>query len=251
MRRTRVDPDNEALRRITEDLDAHFRPLLCAVAWPPDGPMMLGSSEDSLTFMCAHDSLTDHATQAELSPHLIVDCTNLCKQAANAAMASRMGDTEETSYAAEAAVSQKAVKTAKKFVTKATTKATKVKKKADAAAGKVEKLGDKASKKLKATAEKTKTQFRKAQEAVRQAQLKAAEAEKIAKKALATAEEAAKIQAIIAKCWCAVVNTLSESNSHFTDASTGPAYVESFQVYLVPCLKCKGSACQCKYSDII
>ena len=241
-----MDPDNEPLRRIAEDLAKHFLALLCAAAWSPAGPMISESSDASLTVMCAHDSLKDASAQTDLAPHLIVDCTDLCMRVTDATMRNRLGDSEQTSYAAEAAASQKAVKNADKLLKKVTAKAQKAKKKADAAAAKVAKLGDKAGKKLKSVAEKTLGQLGQAEEAVRQAKRKAAEAEKTAKKAVANAEAAAKIQASIVKCWCSVVNTLTTSNSHFTDARAGLTYVESCKAYVAPCLKCKHSTCQCK-----
>ena len=118
--------------------------------------------------------------------------------------------------------------------------------KADTTAAKVKKSGGKADAKLKAAAAKAMTQFLKAQDAVREAKLKVGQAKASAKKAVANAEAAAVIKASIVEYWCAVVNTLTASDSHFTDGRTRLTDVESCQVYVVPCLKCKGSACQCK-----
>ena len=247
MRKTRVDPDNEALRRITDDLEKHFRALLHGAAWPAGAQKMTASADASFSFMCAHDSLNDDATQTELTPHLIADCTSLCNQVVDATTRDRLGDSGQTSYAAQAAASQKAVKTLKKSIIRATAKATKTKKKADAAAAKVEKSGGKASKKVKAAAKKAMTQWLKAQEAVVETKRKARVAEKTATKAVANAEIAAKIQAGIAECWRAVVNTPTASDSHFADDCERPAYVQSCQVYAAPCLKCKVVACKCKY----
>ena len=203
-------------------------------------------NDASLIFMCAHDSLTNGVAKHKLSPHLIADCTSLCNVVADATMRNRLGESEEKSYAAEATACQKAVKNAEKSVKKVTAKTMKAKRKADTTAAKVKKSGGKADAKLKAAAAKAMTQFLKAQDAVREAKLKVGQAKASAKKAVTNAEAAAVIKASIVEYWCAVVNTLTASDSHFTDGRTRLTDVESCQVYVAPCLKCKGSACQCK-----
>ena len=237
MRKTPVDRDNKPLCDITEDLAKHFRELLCAAVWPPwpsrDGLM---SDDASLTFMCAHDSLTDCDTKTKISPHLVADCTALCNLVADATLTSRLGELEKRDYAAEATACRKTVTTAKKTLKKLKAKASKARKKANAAVAQVKELGDKADDGLKAAAQTHMAQLQKAEAVVREAKMKVEEAQKstqeVVKKAEAKAEMIAVIKANIVKCWCAVVNTLTAPDSYFGDNPGGLKYVERCQIYM-------------------
>ena len=243
MRKTPVDPGNKPLCDITEDLTKRFGELLCAAVWPP-GPSRDGlQSEDaSLTFMCAHDSLTDCDTKTKMSPHLVADCTALCNLMADSTLRTRLGESEKRDYAAEATACRKAVTTAKKTLKKLKAKVSKAKKKANAQVAQVKEMGDKADGKLKAAAQTYMAQLQKAVDA----QVKAVEAHKSAKEALKKAEAkvemTAVIKASIVKCWCSVVNTLTASDSYFNDNPGDLTYVERCQIYM-PSTKGRTSHC--------
>ena len=184
---------------------------------------------------CAHDPLLDPSTGKTMAPHLITDCTDLCKHLADAIAKTEFQDTERELYVVTAAKATEVAKKARKILEKYVKVVAKAQKKSKSAAAKAAKANSKAAAKAKKAVEKTAKSLANAQKSLQEAKLEVVRAEKADTTAAQKAAKAIRNQKDIVQAWRAVFGTSKVCHKN----------VESCKLYLVPC-KREGSDCQCK-----
>ena len=245
VRLTKVDPENKALRPIVQELQECFTSLLHNAAMSACGLTSIPAERPipSLVLQCAHDPIMDPSTKKKMAPHFIVDCTYMSKMISDIAAKSKFGDKEQELYEVLASeAGKKAKNTAKKKCT-AEKNVPKAEKKWKAADQKLKQAGASGGKamakaqKAAAAAAKKLAKTRKALELAKQA---AAQAETYAKTIAQKAKKAIEIQADIIQCWSAVVSSLPTAGPNLSGVTaTVPEYLESWLLWLAPCLKCE------------
>ena len=170
-----------------------------------------------------------------MAPHLITDCTDLCKHLADAIAKTELQDVDRELYVVTAAKATEGAKKARKILDKYVKAVAKAQTKCKAAAAKAAKTNVKAVAKAKKAVEKTAKSLANAQKSLQEAKLEVARAEKAD---TAAAQKAAKVirnQKDIFQAWRAVFGT----------SKVCLKSVDKCELYFVPCER-EGSDCQCK-----
>ena len=248
MRLTKVDPNNEQLRRISEELGQHYTKALCVLARqafdfksnPNNRPI------PSLLLKCAHDTFEDPLTRDKTAPHFVADCTDLCKHLADAIVKQKFGDKQDKLYEVLASNAgktakkfQKKIVNAKKVVSQATKKAKETAANVVTSSAKAKKAAAIAAKKLQ-----------QAQAKLTQAQVTADTAAAAASEAVAKAGQAMVLARNIIQRWHVEFGNATAAAS----AATASAIVkldclEGCRLCVLPCSKCKGSDCHCTLQE--
>ena len=204
----------------------------------------------SLVLKCAHNGVIDPSTQKKLMPHLIADCTDLCKRIADITAKKKMCDEEVQLYEDLFAKANRKAKTTRKALEKANKKAAGSMKKVNALNKRLEKVSSQKVPSHKRKVElarlaKVEQAYAKDKEAADKAQNEANQAEEALAKASAKAAQAVQIQGDIVQSWHAVIDSLKAGGSHSTDTIDCPNYIESCQLYVTPGSKSKDSNIPC------
>ena len=146
LRQSKVEPENHALRSITDDLSQQLADTLRAAAVAPNRQKSTFAERTfpPLIIKCAHDSLLDPSSGKPMVPHLITDCTDLCKHLADAIAKTEFQDTERELYVVTAAKATEVAKKARKILEKYVKVVAKAQKKSELAVAKVTKANSKA-----------------------------------------------------------------------------------------------------------
>ena len=238
-----VDPDNVVLRTLVKRLEQYVAPVLGTSAQKAGKLQSIPAQSTPFIFKCAHDAVQDPSTGDKIAPHLIADCTALCKAVADASVKQRLGDAEEEPYEVTAANARKSVKRAQARVKKAKQKEAKTKKNCDTSAKKMKSATSaKAAAKMKKKCNQDANAYIKAQKAVKDAEVAAQQAETDASDAIDKHEQVIQTQNHIIQSWQGVMSNLTRDK-----LLTVPDFVESFLVFLPPCSKCKDQQCACTW----
>ena len=220
VRLTKVDPTNEPLRRIAEEVTLFYTKMLNDSVRQT---FHLNSSSftrpmPTLTLMCAHDCILDPFTDEKIAPHFVADCVDLCHSLADALAKHKFGDSELQLYMVLAKNAERELKRTSNSVKKAKKSVAKAENKIKAAVKKPGKSGAKAVAKATEARDKAKNALIKAESAAKQAE------EKL-KDATERAAESIKIQSAIIQCWIKALAELAKLVSHTT-----PDCVESCRI---------------------
>ena len=242
MRLTDLDLTNNPMRRVSKQLEDFCADMLLAIAKHTCGveSKYADFSTPNLVLKCAHDSIADPSTGEIISPHFVVDCTNLCKYIADLAVKTKFGDAGPLLYEVLASNAVKTAKKCEKAITKANKAVAKATKKAEQAAAKAAKSGAKTNKAVEATAKS----LEKAKAKRTQAQAAADTAATAVTEAAAKAAQTRTLAHSIVQSWRAEFDNVTACTSTAT-ALVKPTCLEICQVYVPPCSKCKGSQCNC------
>ena len=229
IRQSKVDVDNTLLWFIADDLAQYFTELLYTAAMPP-GCRAGEFTVTPILLKCAHDTIVDPTTNERLTPHMIADCTGMCKRLADATAKNRLKDKTNELYEVTAAKKKKESDAAKKVVDKAQKKASTLRDKIDALAKTLSDatLPPQAVKKLKKSLVKTQGAFAKAEELLERARAEASKLDKATADAAAKATEVLQIQETIVQSWRAALEAKN------TSGSAPPPCIESCQLYPPP-----------------
>lgn len=225
-----IDPENDALRTVVKTLIHFFTDLLSTTAKSALSLDTIPAERTipSLILKCVHDCVLDSGSKA--APHLVADCTELCKLLADAAAKKAFGDKGLDSYDVMLAIFRKTAKKAQSWFAKKNKILAKAKKQVKSAAKKSN---------AKATANADRA-LDKALKALAEAQTAVDDA---ANDIMATEAKTAKsveMQNQLIQCWRGAVNAVKSKTSSF------PPCVESCRLFVPGCLKGKGQ-CACNY----
>ena len=229
MRLTKVDPSNEPMLRIAEEVSVFYTTTLSDTVRLTFNlrERLSTSSTPTLKLQCAHDCIVDPLTNENIAPHFLADCVNLCVHLADAVVKSKFEDSEPKLYVALAADAKNNVKRTHNNINKAEGSVAKAEKKLEAVI--------KTSGELITEAVEKATDARdKAKKALIEAKSAAKQAEEELKAATERAAESIKIQSAVIQCW-----VLGKPALHAT-----PDCVQSGRLILPPGTK-SGDQHQC------
>ena len=220
MRLTKVDPSNEPMRCIANDIALHCEKLLIGAVKETFGlkSSAFPSSIDCIVLECAHDCTVDPTTAQKSAPHFVADCVPLLNILTDAVTKSTYNDSQPQPYTVLATIAKKTLKRAQNDFKKANKKVAACEKKIKALAKKSGKSGTKAVQKANEALTKSKNAVIIAESASKQA-------EASLKDATERAGECIKIQPDVIQCWRGALGNLT------TEASPAlPESVESFHI---------------------
>ena len=241
MRLTKIDPSNEPMRCIANDIALHYEKLLIGAVRETFGlkSSAFPSSNDCIALKCSHDCIVDPTTAQKSAPHFVADCVPLLNILTDAVTKSTYNDSQPQLYTVLAAIAKKELKRAQNDVKKRTNKVTKCQKKLKSLANNSGKSGTEA--------------VEKANEALTNAKIAVIEAKSAAKQAEASltdaterADESIKIQPDVIQCWRNALDNLTTGASY-----TVPSSVESCRILLPTGSKIGDQhQCTCEYEYV-
>merc|ERR1712032_718919 len=131
IRLTKVDPSNEPMWRIAEEVSIFYTKILNDTARQTlnFNSSLLTSTMPTLTLQCAHDCVDDPFTEETIAPHFIADCDDLCNYLADVVAKDKFGDSEPQLYVVLAANAKKDLQRTRIHVKKASKSAARAVKK--------------------------------------------------------------------------------------------------------------------------
>ena len=234
MRLTKVDPSNEPMLRIAEEVAVFYTTTLSDTVRLTFNlrESLSTNSTPTLKLQCAHDCIVDPLTNENIAPHFLADCVNLCVHLADAVVKDKLDDSEGKLYVELAADAKKDVKQTLNNINKAEKSVAKAEKKLAIA---IKRSGES----ITEAVPKATDAWNKAKKALIEAKSAAKQAEEELKVATERAAESIEIQSAVIQCWIQALGALAKPASHTT-----PDCVQSGRVILLHSTK-SGDQHQC------
>ena len=242
IRLTNVDPSNEPMLRIAEEVAVFYTSTLNNTVRLTFKlhESLSASSMPTLQLQCAHDCIMDPLTSENIDPHFLADCDDLCVYLADAVAKAKFEDSEPKLYVALAADAKKDVKRTHNNIKKAKKSVAKAEKKLATA---IKRSGEPV---IEAVVKATDARD-KAKSALIKAETAAKLAEDKRKDATERAVESIEIQSAVIQCWVQALGALAKPASHTT-----PDCLQSGRVILPPGTKSGDEhQCTCCYGYVV
>merc|ERR1712032_934964 len=240
IRLTNLDPSNEPMWRIAEEVSIFYTKTLNDTARQTlnVNNSLLTSSMPTLTLQCVHDCVCDPFTKETIAPHFIADCDDLCNYLADVVAKDKFGDSEPQLYMVLAAIAKKDFQRTRIVVKKASKSAARAEKKLKRVSQQTGESGTPAVVEAKEALTEANNALNTAESAFKQAGQKL-------KDATERADESIKIRSLVIKCWSTPLGELVKAASH-----SRPDCVERCHLILPPGSKVKGQH-QCKKLQLL
>ena len=232
--------DNGELRDVVKNLEQSFVKVLGTSAQKAAKLESIPAEWLHLLFKCAHDAVRDPITEKKVDPHLIADCTGLCKAVADAAVKRQLGEVEREPYELAASNAQKNVKKVQARLNKAEKAKMKAEKKVVTTGNKLKNASEKTLRKMQKAHDKAVRDCKKAQNTLQETTVAVQQAEKEASQLTSKYAQVLQVQKDIILSWQGVIGTLTSDKSC-------PACVDSCLLFLPMCPKCEVQQCACKW----